>query len=266
MKIGFYQFCPEFGNIDRNLQNVTAALWPVHADLLVLPELAFTGYFFENRAELEHYAQAPEGSEIVNELSKLCYQKNMYIVTGFAEKDGEHLYNSALLIGPKGLVHTYRKMHLFNTEKSCFDPGNTSFSVQTVRDAKIGMMICFDWIFPEVARILALQGADIICHPSNLVLDHCQKAMQTRCVENGLFAITTNRFGTDNRPHGSIKFTGKSQITGPRGELYYQAPSMLESLYLMDIDLTEARNKLLMPTNHILNDRRPDMYGRLCEC
>jgi predicted amidohydrolase len=73
---------------------------------------------------------------------------------------------------------------------------------ENVEGVKIGLMVCFDWVFPEVARSLALQGTDILCHPSNLVLAYCQQAMLTRCIENGVFAVTCNRFGSEDRPPG----------------------------------------------------------------
>ena len=173
-KIGFYQFAPEFGQVGRNLARVVSALRTVDADLIVLPELAFTGYYFGDRAELEPLAEDPSDSAIVESLVSLCRERDLYLVTGFAEKHLDKCFNSALLLGPEGLIHVYRKIHLFNTEKNCFDPGDTPFRVNEVRGVRVGMMICFDWIFPEVARILALEGADILCHPANLVLTYCQ--------------------------------------------------------------------------------------------
>ncbi len=264
MKVGFFQFNPEFGNVERNLNKVVSTLNHSLVDLVVLPELPFTGYFFENRDELISLAEDPQQSEIVTELSTICRQRNMYIVTGFAEKSGDKYFNSSLLLGPEGIVHTYRKLHLFNREHECFDPGDTPLAVHDVKGVKVGMMICFDWIFPEVSRILAIKGAEIICHPSNLVLDYCQTAMTTRCLENHVFAITTNRYGSDNRPHGDVKFTGKSQITDPKGAVVYQATSMLDSLYITNINIEDARDKQITEHNHVLTDRRPEMYGDLC--
>ena len=122
------------------------------------------------------------------------------------------------------------------------------------------MMICFDWIFPEVARTLALKGMDLLAHPANLVLPHCQRSMPTRCLENGIFAVTANRFGVERRPHGSIAFTGRSQITGPGGEVIHQAPARRVELHVRRIDPSEARSKKITPRNHLLRDRRPTFY------
>ena len=125
------------------------------------------------------------------------------------------------------------------------------------------MMICFDWIFPETARILTLQGADIICHPSNLVLDYCQQSMLSRCIENMVFAVTANRFGSDIRSHGILKFTGKSQIVAPKGVLIHRALSQREDLFITEIDPALARNKRITPQNDLLADRRPGFYKTL---
>mgnify|MGYP001439503708 FL=1 len=125
------------------------------------------------------------------------------------------------------------------------------------------MMVCFDWVFPEVARALALAGADIICHPSNLVLGYCQQAMLTRCLENKVYAITANRYGFDHRPHGNLRFTGRSQIVAPGGTLLHKAASQRDELFVMDIDPALARDKSITPRNEVLRDRRPEFYTAL---
>jgi predicted amidohydrolase len=265
LRVGYYQFRPLFGKIRRNLNKVVTALQGIAADLIVLPELAFTGYHFKDRRETLQLAEDPKTSETVETLTRLCRQQDLYLVTGFAEKRKDRVYNSALLIGPGGIEHIYRKLHLFNTEKQHFDPGDTPLAVQEVRGARLGMMICFDWAFPEIARILALEGADILCHPSNLVLGYGQQAMLTRCLENKVFAITTNRYGTDKRPQGELRFTGKSQIVAPGGVLLNQAPAQREALVITMIDPDQARDKRLTPLNDLLADRRPGYYGALVE-
>jgi predicted amidohydrolase len=264
LKIGFYQFYPHFGEVKSNLKIVLQKLKNVEADLIVLPELAFTGYHFRDKTELLPLAENPANSRIVGALGKLCLQKNMFIVSGFAEKDGDRLYNSAVLIGPGGLVHTYRKIQLFLNEKNIFQPGNIPLQVQKVKNVNIGIMICFDWIFPEVARSLTLLGADIICHPSNLVLSYCQRSMITRCLENNVFAITCNRYGAERRPHGTLKFTGKSQIVAPRGKLIYRAKSQLEEVFITEINPSLARDKKMTDLNDLIRDRRPEYYKQIC--
>lgn len=263
MKVGFYQFAPQFGECNVNLTKVLNALRHVEADVIVLPELAFTGYLFQDRSELASLAQDPARSPIVDSLTALCRDRDFCLVTGFAEKNADKIFNSALAIGGNGILQCYRKLHLFNMEKEYFDQGDTALDVIAVKDMKIGMMVCFDWAFPEVARILALKGADLLCHPSNLVLTYCQQTMISRCVENSVFAVTANRFGADIRPRGTLSFTGQSQLTAPNGELLYRAEPQQEKLFLTEIDPDQARDKSLTERNDLFGDRRPEYYTEL---
>jgi len=260
MRVGYYQYRPLFGKVRHNLDKVVNALSNIEADLIVLPELAFTGYYFKDRNEVKSLAESPRNSQIVDTLVALCKKKKMHVVTGFSEKAKDKYFNSALLIGPKGLKHVYRKIHLFNEETIWFDAGDIPLQVNQVKGANIGTMVCFDWAFPEVTRVLALEGADIICHPSNLVLEYCQQAMLTRCLENKVYAITTNRFGYDKRPQGVLRFTGKSQIVAPGGTLIHRSYSQQEELFIMDIDPALARDKSITPLNEVFRDRRPEYY------
>lgn len=263
MKVGFYQYRPIFGKIEHNVRKVVKKLETADADLLVLPELAFTGYYFHDRDEVKLLAEDPKNSATVAALTALCKKKKFHLVTGFTEKARDKVFNSALLIGPRGVRHVYRKIHLFNEETIWFDKGDIPLQVNRIGNTRIGIMVCFDWVFPEVTRTLALQGADIICHPSNLVLHYCQQTMLTRCLENKVYAITTNRYGYDKRPHGELRFTGHSQIVAPGGTLLHRARAQSEELYIMDIDPALARDKSITPLNEVLRDRRPEFYQSL---
>ena len=264
LHVGFYQFRPLFGRIQYNLKKIVNVLDKVSADIIVLPELPFTGYYFKDRQELKTMAEEINGSNIVECLVSLCRDRDFYLVSGFAEKFRDKYFNSALLIGPEGIIRTYRKIHLFNEEKHWFDPGDTPLRVDKIRGVNVGLMVCFDWIFPEIFRALSLLGADIICHPSNLVLSYCQQTMITRCLENAVFAITANRFGTDKRPQGNLTFTGKSQVVAPKGDLLFRASSHRETLHIQEIDISLARNKNMTPLNDLFNDRRSEFYDILC--
>ena len=263
MKVGFYQFRPLFGKPEQNCKKILTALVNIDADLLVLPELALSGYYFKDKNEAIKYAEDPGNSSRLDALADLANKNNMHMVVGFAEKQGEKCYNSAALIGPDGIEHIYRKVHLFNEEKFCFDAGDTPFIVNDINGVKIGIMICFDWIFPEVTRVLALQGAQIICQPSNLVLTFCQQTMLSRCIENKVFAITANRYGMDKRPQGSLKFTGMSQIVAPGGKLLHRAASQRDAIYITGINPIDADNKMITEHNGVLSDRRPEFYTLL---
>ncbi len=263
MRIGFYQFRPSFGKPSRNTARIVEALRGVRADLIVLPELALTGYYFADRREAMSLAEDPKRSPNVASLVDLCRARSLHLVVGFAEKSRERVFNSSLLLGPRGIVETYRKIHLFDRETLWFDPGDRPLRVVTVHGVRVGMMICFDWFFPEVTRALAVKGMEVLAHPSNLVLPWCQRSMPTRCLENGIFAVTANRFGEDRRPHGSLRFTGRSQITGPRGEVILGAPVRGERLMVARIDPSRARDKSITPRNDLFLDRRPAFYRDL---
>ena len=121
-------------------------------------------------------------------------------------------------------------------------------------------MICFDWQFPESARTLALKGAQIICHPSNLVLPWCQQAMKTRSLENRVFSITSNRVGIEYNNGETMEFTGNSQILGTKGEVLLQLDEKNEGIGTIIIDPNLALDKSVNPLNDVFKDRRREMY------
>jgi predicted amidohydrolase len=184
-------------------------------------------------------------------------------VCGLAEREGERLFNAAVLVGPDGLVACYRKVHLFRFEKEIFTPGDGGFEVHEVAGARVGMLVCFDWIYPEAARALALAGADVIAHPSNLVLPHAQRALVTRCLENRVFWVLANRTGSEREGHRSLTFTGRSRIGAPDGRVLADAGPDGTVLEVVTVDPSEARDKHVTPENDLLADRRPALYGRL---
>ncbi len=260
-KAGFIQFQPLRKNVEHNLNEIRRLCEGVEADLLVLPELANTGYMYANRYDLMNYAEAGDGSGIfLDGLMQLAKEKQTVFVTGFAEHTPDHLFNSAAAVSSQGILQVYRKTHLFNTEKLLFDPGDTGFTAFMTKDVVVGMMICFDWIFPESARTLALMEAQIIAHPSNLVLPWCQRAMVTRSLENRVFSITANRYGAEDLDGTTFDFTGESQVLDIRGNLLAQAPVSGDSVKVVAIDPTLADNKAINDHNDLFEDRRKDFY------
>ena len=266
MKIGAYQNNPEFGQVDKNVLLAVMELNAVDADLVVLPELFSTGYQFVSREEaLDLAEEIPEGPTCAT-LHDIARSKNMHLVFGIAEKAGDRVFNSATVIGPDGFIGVYRKSHLFFEEKTIFDPGDTGFKVFDIGIARLGVMICFDWWFPEAARSLALQGADIICHPANLVLLGCHKAMVTRSLENGVFSITANRTGSEARGgKDRLVFTGESQILDNNGHLLAGMKKDNTRIVTVDVDVTKARDKSITTMNDRFKDRRPELYGVITE-
>ena len=263
VRVGYIQFAPIFGVKEANLERVADLLSGAKADLVVLPELFSTGYVFESRDELESLAEDETGLTFAA-LKDLSARGGMAIVAGIAERSGHECYNSCFLFAGGEVRARYRKAHLFDREKELFSPGDSPFVVYDLNGVGIGLMICFDWIFPEVSRLLAIRGAQIICHPSNLVLPYCPRAMITRCIENRVFAITANRTGVETRAGIGLKFIGMSQIIGPRGEVLVRASSEEEGLRVIDIEPSLAKDKMVTPRNHVLADRRADLYAELC--
>jgi predicted amidohydrolase len=260
MKVGFIQFEVRFGEKDHNLQAIARLIERQKADLWVLPELFNTGYIFTSQDEVDRLAEKVPDGETTQFLISLAKQSDTNIVAGLAEKNSQQYYNSAVFVNNKGFQGLYRKIHLFDEEKIWFKPGDLPFPVWDIGLARIGIMICFDWIFPEAARTLALKGAEIICHPSDLVLPYCQDAMVTRCLENHVFAITANRIGAEKRGERTLTFTGGSQITGTKGEILHRASTNREEVAVIEIDPGLARNKFATANNHLFDDRRPEMY------
>jgi predicted amidohydrolase len=213
-----------------------------------------------SRSELEKLAVPFGQGRTFEFFRQLAAQGNGAVVFGYPELDGGRVFNSSACILPDGQMHRYRKMHLFDREKSWFDTADTGFSVFSFRGATIGMLICFDWIFPEAWRSLMLQGADIIAHPSDLVTHYCQSSMVTRAVENAFFTITCNRTGADRVGDEEISFTGRSRIVDPRGKVLAESGAEEDRLMLVDIDPTRARDKHFTAQNDLIADRRSEFY------
>ncbi|MFH1011936.1 MAG: nitrilase-related carbon-nitrogen hydrolase [bacterium] len=260
-RIGFLQTAPRFGAVEKNRRQIEQLLDGQAADLWVLPELALTGYDFLDVAELRRYAEEIPGGESTAWLHSLAAKHHAAFVMGLPELAGNRRFNSVILVGPKGFIGRYRKLHLFDREKELFEPGDEWLQPIEVDGVKIGIMICFDWIFPEVARTLALRGAQVLCHPSNLMLPYCQKAMFARAVENGVFAVTSNRVGREDRAGRELVFTGGSQILSPKGDLLAQAGEETIEVKVAEIEPEAALQKNVTPTNHLFGDRRPAFYG-----
>lgn len=263
MKIGFLQLRPQFGRVKENVRAAKSMLVGLNDATVVLPELFNTGYLFRNMEEVHELAESTATGFTVSELKKVAVAQRLNLVFGMAEAKNRKYFNSSVLITSKGKIEVYQKAHLFDREKLFFQPGTHPFSAYPVEGGKVGMMICFDWFFPEVSRILALEGAQVICHPSNLVLPWCQDAMRTRSLENKVFSVTANRIGMEKRGNISLTFTGKSQIVTPKGEVLAQASERSESLKVIEVDLNEALDKTVTPNNDLFKDRKVALYKTL---
>ena len=262
MKIGFLQLRPQFGRVKDNVKSAKSMLSGLTDATVVLPELFNTGYLFRNREEVKDLAESVTTGYTVAEMKKLAKKQSLNLIFGMAESKNRRYFNSSVLITSAGKVHTYQKAHLFDREKLFFQPGTGALKPVQLDGGKVGMMICFDWIYPEVTRVLAIEGAQVICHPSNLVLPFCQEAMRTRSIENRVFTVTANRIGTEKRGV-SLTFTGKSQIVDPSGEVLVSAGERSESLKVVEIDVEQANDKMVTPNNDLFKDRKVALYKAL---
>lgn len=261
-KAAYVQMNPIFGDKITNIERASEMIIDAdYANLYVLPELFNTGYAFVNKNEVRLLSEEiPEGVTTQN-LIQLARSKGAHIIAGMAEKDNSKVFNSAIAVGPEGFVTKYRKIHLFYKEKNWFEPGNIEFRVFRVDDVKVGIIICFDWIFPEATRTLALKGADLICHPSNLLFPYAQDAMLTRSIENRVYTLTANRIGTEDRNGDKFNFTGMSQITSPKMNLLVRASDNKEEVGISEIDVRLSRDKTITSLNDIFKDRQTRFYS-----
>lgn len=257
LKIALIQFEPLLGNIAGNIIAVRALIERVPgAQLIILPELASTGYNFNDPEHAFSLAEEPGNSQYVAMLTELASKNKQFIVSGFNEKSNNGIYNSSLLIGPEGLMGIYRKMHLFMHEKKYFIPGDGGLAVYDIGHCRLGMQICFDYLFPEPWRILSQAGAELIVHPSNLLTQNASRVLPGLALMNRVYIATTNRIGIEK----DLKFNGGSMILDPSGEILVKASASEEQIVEYEIDISLAHNKMITPLNHVFDDRRPEQY------
>jgi N-carbamoylputrescine amidase len=273
VRIAVAQYAPHVGDVDGN--RAAAVAWATRAadervDLLVLPELASSGYVFESEEEAARTAEDATRGLTVGALSEVCAASGMHCVVGVNERDGEVRHNSAVLLGPGGTLATYRKLHLFNDEQSWFQPGG-DLPVVDLPFGRVGMVICFDLWFPEAVRSLALAAAEVVAVPTNWVASfrrqvydaagYCQGDIvaMASAAQNGVVMACADRVGVER----DVRFLGCSVIVGADGwPVAGPAGPEEEALLVADVDLnTVASAKRRTPRNHLIEDRRPDSYN-----
>lgn len=256
------------GNLARIAEQTTTAV-KHGARLVIFPECALTGYGFDSREEAMPYAQTIPGPA-TQAIHEVCRQLDCIVVFGLLERDGDSLYNAAVMIGPEGLIDTYRKVHLpWLGVDRYVDYGDRPFAIETAGSLRVGLNICYDAGFPEAARCLALMGADLVALPTNWppgAEGAAEYAINTRALENTIYYAAINRVGTER----GCPFIGQSRICDPLGRTLAHANHTLEEILYAEIDPELARNKHLIRvagTNEVnrIADRRPEMYGKLLE-
>jgi predicted amidohydrolase len=231
----------------------------------VFPELCTTGYFFLSRDEVAKAAE-PVGGPSGEFFRVMARKKNAVIVAGFAERHQKRLYNACLVVVPEAKnPYVYRKTHLFYKEHACFDAGDTGFFVveDKERDVFIGPMVCYDWRFPESARVLTLLGADLIVCPANLVTEAWRRVMPARAIENNVYLAVANRGGVEKREGEELRFKGNSAIYDYNGQEIKEAGQEKDEVLLAEIYPSKTRDKSFNAINDVLTDRQPQHYGPL---
>lgn len=226
------------GNKEKNLQKALILIddaWNRGAELIVLPELFLTGY----RVEEEELALAETiPGYTVERLIKYAREKRVFLSGTIMEAGVKRgvIYNTAFLVGPEGLIGTYRKVHLWDKEQLRWACGE-EFPVFPTPFGKVGIQICYEVGFPEGARILALKGADMLLYPSAFGLPRLyvwDLATRSRALENGMFLIAANRSGQEK----DTQFAGHSRIVNPQGKVLTEAQNDDEAI-VATLDLAE---------------------------
>jgi 5-aminopentanamidase len=237
--------------------------------LIVFPECFTTGYCFDSLEEAMAVAELMDGESVAT-AAAICNEQNCFTVFGMLERDGDQLFNTAALVGPNGLIGSYRKIHLPYLGVDRFTtPGDRPFEVFEADGVRIGMLICYDGGFPEASRVLALKGADVVLLPTNWPPGaEYMSAFSVNCraMENGIFFAAVNRVGTER----GFLFIGQSRICNTVGATLDAAENTQETVIRATIDVAAAREKRIVrvPGKHVIDrmaDRRPDMYGAICE-
>lgn len=272
VRVAAAQFAPKIADRAANLAAMLAMLddaadQGVH--LTVFPECALPGYCFDSLEEALPHAEPVPGPAVAA-MAGACARRGVYAAFGLLERDGDRVFNACALVGPGGLVGSYRKIHLpFMGVDRFATPGDRPLAVLDAGGLRVGLHICYDGAFPEVGRALALAGADLLALPTNWPTQAVAQAvhlMPCRALENVVYALASSRTGAER----GVGFVGRSSIAGPGGEVLAQAGPDETTLVVADLDLNRARTKrqVRVPGTQEIDriaDRRPAFYGALVE-
>lgn len=272
MKIAGTQMDVAIGDVAANVDRIGSHLRETAAAgaaLAIFPECAATGYCFASLDEARQFAQ-PVPGPITDAIAADCRALGVAAIVGMLEADGPRIFNAAVLIGPAGVIGSYRKVHLPYLGIDMFTSyGDRPFAVHEVSGLRVGMNICYDAAFPEAARCLALLGADLIALPTNWPPGaECtaECTIRSRAMENGVYYAAINRVGNER----GFDFIGMSSICAPNGDVLAASRGVDEQILYAEIDPARARRKhiIRVPDKHEIDriaDRRPDLYGPLVE-
>ena len=234
------------------------------AQVVVVPELAVSGYVFESAAEARSLAESLDG-DTVTHWTRLAREFDLVVVGGLAELARETLYNSSVIIDRTGLRATYRKAHLWDAEPDFFTPGDAVPPVVDTAIGRVATVVCYDLEFPEWSRIPALAGADVLAVPTNWPAEPVRgeptpsevvKAQATAMV-NHMAVVVADRCGVER----GVDWVGGAAVISPEGALLAgPASGPVPCVHVAEVDLGPARDKRTGPRNHPHLDRRPELY------
>ena len=268
IKIASVQMDPRLMQVEENLASMMSAARKAsqnQAKLIVFPECSLTGYVFSSREEALPYAETIPGPS-TEALLSICQELGVYIVFGLLEKEGDKLFNALSFVGPEGFMASYRKNHLpFLGIDRFVDKGNRPFQVHSTPIGNIGLHICYDILFPESARIMALLGADIIVLSTNFPHGRGETlncVVRARAIENKVNMVSSDRVGAER----GFSFAGLSNIVNATGEITSLASPDKEEIIYGEVSLEAARQKhrVFVPGEWEIDnigDRRPEIYG-----
>ena len=250
------------GDVEANLERIREAIVAAgrrNARLIVLPELATSGYVFEDRAEAERAGMTADDARWAS--IQEVIPADAVVVVGYAEIEGERLYNSAAVLTRDAHLADYRKSHLWGAEKLVFDVGAEAGLVVDTSFGRLGVAICYDNEFPEVPRRLALAGADVLALPVNWPLvprpegEHAPELIQAMASARSsrLPVVVADRWGSER----GVDWTDGTAIIDEQGWIVAFRAVMGATAVL---SLAAVREKSLPPHNHLFDDRRGDLY------
>ena len=251
-------------NLARVLETIETAA-ASGAKLIAFTEAELTGYCFQDVQEVKSCAEEIPGPSTGIIIAK-AREHGIYVVVGLLELSQDKLFNTTVLIGPEGLIGKYRKTHRIHLGADRFaEKGDIPYTVYSTPIGNIGLIICYDLLFPEASRVLALHGADIIVNSTNLPTgseSFINSLLPARALENRVFMLASSRVGLER----GIPFIGASSIVDPFGRFLARAGSEQEEIIYADIKVEKARSKhtIVKPGEYefdIFKDRRPELYG-----